>query len=62
MTKKDFYIDIHPGEILAGILEDAELSQSDLARAIGSSRRVISEICTEKGASLPKWLLSLEKH
>ena len=48
MPKKDFYIDIHPGEVLAGILEDAGLSQSDLAKALGCSRKVISEICTEK--------------
>lgn len=48
MLKKDFYIDIHPGEVLAGILEDAGLSQSELARAIGSSRKVISEICNRK--------------
>ena len=46
--KKDFYIKIHPGEILVGILEDGGISQSDLARALGSPRKVVSEICTEK--------------
>src|SRR5262245_3205751 len=48
MIKKDFYIDIHPGEILSGILEDEKISQAVLSRAIGCSRKVISEICTEK--------------
>jgi antitoxin HigA-1 len=48
MIKKDFYIKIHPGEVLAGILEDERISQAELARAIGTSRKVISEICTEK--------------
>ena len=48
MIKKDFYIEIHPGEVLAGILEDENLSQADLSRAIGTSRKTISEICTQK--------------
>lgn len=48
MFKKDFYIKIHPGEILSGILEDGGISQSDLARALDQPRKVISEICTEK--------------
>ena len=48
MFKKDFYIDIHPGELLQGMLDDAGLSQSALAKALGSPRKVISEICTEK--------------
>ena len=48
MIKKDFYIQIHPGEVLSGILEDEKLSQADLARALGSSRKVVSEICTGK--------------
>ncbi len=48
MIKKDFYIEIHPGEILLGILEDEKISQATLSRAIGCSRKVISEICTEK--------------
>jgi antitoxin HigA-1 len=48
MIKKDFHIKIHPGEVLAGILEDEKISQAELARAIGTSRKVVSEICTEK--------------
>lgn len=48
MIKKDFYIKIHPGEVLSGILEDENISQSALARALGCSRKVVSEICTEK--------------
>ena len=46
--KKDFYMEIHPGEVLSGILEDEQISQADLARAIGSPRKVISEICTQR--------------
>lgn len=48
MIKKDFYIDIHPGEILSGILEDENVSQADLSRALVTSRKAISEICTQK--------------
>ena len=48
MIIKDFYIDIHPGEVLSGILQDEAVSQADLSRAIGCSRKVISEICTGK--------------
>ena len=47
MPKKNFYIEIHPGEILRGILEDANVSQAELSRALGCPRKVISEICTE---------------
>jgi addiction module HigA family antidote len=39
---------IHPGELLAGMLEDEELTQSDLARALDCPRKLISEICTKK--------------
>jgi addiction module HigA family antidote len=48
MPKKNFYIEIHPGEILRGILEDSKISQAELARALGCPRKVISEICTER--------------
>ncbi len=48
MIRKDFYIEIHPGEILLGILEDEKISQAALARALGCSRKVVNEICTEK--------------
>jgi antitoxin HigA-1 len=48
MLEKNFFIDIHPGELLSGMLEDERLSQADLARAMGCSRKVISEICTRK--------------
>lgn len=48
MIKKDFYIDLHPGELLQGILDDEKIPQAKLAEAIGCSRKVISEICTEK--------------
>lgn len=47
MPKKDFFIQIHPGEVLAGILEDSGHTQSALARALGCPRKVISEICTK---------------
>ena len=48
MIEKDFYIEIHPGEVLSGILEDEKISQADLSRAIGTPRKAISEICTAK--------------
>ena len=48
MIKKDFYIRIHPGEIMLGILEDERVSQADLARALGCPRKVVNEICTGK--------------
>ena len=48
MLDKNFFIDIHPGELLSGMLDDEHISQADLARAIGCSLKVISEICTRK--------------
>jgi antitoxin HigA-1 len=48
MVEKDFYIAIHPGEVLSGILQDENIPQASLARTIGCSRKVISEICTGK--------------
>lgn len=41
-------VEIHPGEVLSGILEDEKLLQADLSRAIGTPRKTISEICTAK--------------
>ncbi len=61
MIKKDFYIEIHPGEILSGILEDEKISQAALAGAIGCSRKVISEICTEKRGISAEMALKLGK-
>jgi addiction module HigA family antidote len=36
---------VHPGEILAEDLDEAGVSQSELARALGVPRTRISEIC-----------------
>lgn len=48
MIKKDFFINIHPGELLEGILLDEGISQSALSRALGCHRKVVSEICNKK--------------
>lgn len=39
---------VHPGEVLSGLLEDEGISQATLSRALGCSRKVVSEICTAK--------------
>jgi addiction module HigA family antidote len=38
----------HPGAILEDILPDANLSQTELARLIGVSRRTVNEIINER--------------
>jgi addiction module HigA family antidote len=38
----------HPGAILEDILPDANLSQTELARWVGVSRRTINEIINER--------------
>ena len=35
---------IHPGEVLADVLEDLEITQTAFAEAIGVSRRTVNEL------------------
>ena len=41
----DFAISIHPGEVLAEILEEKNISQSFLAKHLGMDPGKINEIC-----------------
>ena len=53
----------HPGEILEEeFLEPMGLSQSALARAIGTTQVVINEICRGKRGISPAMALKLAKH
>lgn len=46
--KKDFYIAVHPGEVLQDILDSSGLTQVGLARHIKVKHSVINEICRKK--------------
>lgn len=61
MLPKTFFIDIHPGEVLVGMLKDEKISQAQLARGLGCSRKVISEICTKKRGISAEMALKLGK-
>ena len=61
MIEIDYYIEIHPGEMLSGILEDENLSQADLSRAIGTPRKAMSEICTVKRGTSAEMAFKLGK-
>lgn len=48
MRCMDFLIPVHPGEVLQEMLEEAGLSQSRLARHLGTDIARINEICRGK--------------
>jgi antitoxin HigA-1 len=35
---------VHPGEVIADVLEDIEMTQTSFAQALGVSRRTVNEI------------------
>ncbi len=43
--KKDFFIAVHPGEVLQDIIDGSDLTQLGLAKHIGVKHSVINEIC-----------------
>lgn len=46
--RKNFRIQIHPGEVLQMMLEEAGISQSALARTLKEKHSKINEICRGK--------------
>ena len=48
VIKKNFRIAAHPGEILQMMIDEAEISQSELARRIKEKHAKINEICRGK--------------
>jgi addiction module HigA family antidote len=46
--KKNFRIAAHPGEVLQMLLDEGEISQSQLARALKEKHSKINEICKRK--------------
>ena len=48
VIKKNFRIAVHPGEVLQMILDEAGISQSELARRIKEKHAKINEICRAK--------------
>ena len=46
--KKSFRIAVHPGEVLQMLIDEAGLSQSELARRLGEKHSKINEICRKK--------------
>lgn len=45
MYEKDFSIAVHPGAVLQDILDEADLTQSELARHLDMPHSKINEIC-----------------
>ena len=48
VIKKNFRIAVHPGEVLQMMLDEADISQSELARRIKEKHAKINEICRAK--------------
>ena len=48
VIKKNFRIAVHPGEVLQMMLDEADISQSELARRIKEKHSKINEICRAK--------------
>ena len=48
MLKKDFFIPVHPGEVLQNILDDSGITQTHLALHLGIPHSKINEICRGK--------------
>ncbi len=54
----DFAIAVHPGDILQEMLDERAVSQSELARALGTDVARINEICRRRrGISAPMAVL-----
>jgi HTH-type transcriptional regulator / antitoxin HigA len=52
---------VSPGELLAEILEEREISQSELARRMGRPTKTINEIVNGKAAVTPQTAIQLER-
>jgi HTH-type transcriptional regulator/antitoxin HigA len=52
---------VHPGGTLKEVLDEAGLSQADLARSIGISQKHISRVITGKAGIGPDLALRLER-
>ena len=52
---------VHPGEVLREVLDEAAMTQTELARRCGVSQKHISEIINGKAGIGPDLALSLEE-
>ena len=51
--KKDFYIAVHPGEVLQDILNESGITQVQLAKHLKIQQSKINEICRKKRGISP---------
>lgn len=52
---------VHPGELLADVLDDRRMRQSDLARATGYSTQQINHVVKGRSGVSPSMALRLEQ-
>ena len=59
--KKSFRIAAHPGEVLQMLIDEAGVSQSELARRLGEKHSKINEICRKKRGISAEMAIKLAK-
>jgi len=59
--KKDFFIAVHPGQVLQDILDEAGVTQTQLARHLKMPQSKISEICRGRRGVSPEMAFKLAR-